>query len=394
MRAGGRSALGAAVTLGVLGLLTAAFLAGFRRESKQVFAGPGPEAMGNDFLAAALLLERLGLTVSPLEGPSGLSPLPDPPGTVIVPVSRRVFPTELSRELLDWVERGGSLVVLAADPQEDAAQEDPLLAPFGVQARPVSGTQEEWAGPCPKLLRIELPDSEREGQPQALAVGLDIGVSLVDGGGKAFLRTPPNRPRLLRLAHGRGVITVLAGGRFMANDCIGAGDNAALLWFLAGGPAAGGRVLLVYGEEYPPLTALILRHGWPLLASLAALIAALIGFAAPRLAPPAAPQEPPRRGLLEHLDASGRFLWRHGQAGALVEGMRRTLWKTLLRRHPSWTRLGAAGQTERLAELCGLSGRELEELKIAAGREGAVALRDEKRFIRTVAALERIRSSL
>jgi hypothetical protein len=95
-----------------------------------------------------------------------------------------------------------------------------------------------------------------------------------------------------------------------------------------------------------------------------------------------------RRRLLEHIEASGRFLWRGGQAERLLKGVRQSLYRTLELRHPAWASLPSAELYRRLAELARVPKDEVQNalLYIHAG--------NEHEFTKVISTLEHLRKSL
>ncbi len=57
-----------------------------------------------------------------------------------------------------------------------------------------------------------------------------------------------------------------------------------------------------------------------------------------------------RRRLVEHIQASGRYLWDTGHRRHLLAAQRRRLLRALLARHPGWRDLPTEEQSRRLAE--------------------------------------------
>ena len=397
-----------------LALLALGFFQGFEQETREVFTGYGERAMENDYLAAGWRLERLGLKVTFFENASTVKHLPQSDGTLIIPGSSRAFSEEQIGDLLEWMAHGGSLVVTVdVFFEENLPVRDRLLERFGIESRVLEKhmlkEKPELSGSRPlRLYDSRQAETSQRTEPEAetasvsagrVSVPMDRAVVLIDSEDRAFWSTPENDVRMLHIRHGRGLLTVLSDSHFMSNRWINAEDGGRFLWYLATeNGLRGGGVFIVYGQEFAPLLSIVARHGWPMLISLSVLIASVIGFSAPRLGPMHRDPEPVRRGLTEHLDAVGRFLWGQGYRAQLVESVRRTVRRDICRKHPSWDkqpsweRLPSAMQLSRLELLLGLDREQLKPLTESKTRKKIRI--DEKQFVDVITKLERIRASL
>jgi hypothetical protein len=203
----------------------------------------------------------------------------------------------------------------------------------------------------------------------------------------AHLAGRPDAPSLVAVAWGEGRVTVLADASFLENDRLGRLDHARFAWDLvtaAGQPA--GLAIVDWRRAVPP-SARAARRGWPLAAAGLALLAAWIFFRGGRFGPPLPDSEPPRRSLLEHVRASGDFLWRRGQGAELLAACRAAVARRVDLVHADWSRRAEGDRERRLARLANLPAGT-----VAAALEGDAPHPDD--FVRTVATLERIRRSL
>jgi len=413
-----------------LALLVLGFLQGFERETREVFRGYGDRARINDYLAAGWLLEKLGLKVTFIDNAATLKRLPQSDGTLIIPGSSRGFSNEQIGNLLEWMADGGSLVVTADMLLEEKLPvQDRILKRFGIESRVLENymleEKPELNGPRPLSLynsqqaeteagseSVSQAESASQSQADSQAetasvsawesaayvnVYMDRAVVLIDSEDRAFWRTPENDVRMLHIRHGKGLLTVLSDAQFMSNRRIDAEGGGRFLWYLSTGNDRSGEVFIIYGQEFPPLLSIVARRGRPILISLPVLIASVIGFFAPRLGPINLDPEPVRRGLTEHLDAVGCFLWRQGYRAQLVESVRRTLRRSICRKHPSWDkhpsweRLPPEKQLSRLELLLGLNREQLKPVTVSIDPKERI---DENRFVDTIAKLERIRKAL
>ena len=100
------------LALAVLGLCVGGFFTCFEKREIEIETGVSTAARRNRYLALGRLLERMGHTVVSLSSPERLTALPPPPATLILPTARHSIGAERSESLLEWVRRGGHLVVV------------------------------------------------------------------------------------------------------------------------------------------------------------------------------------------------------------------------------------------------------------------------------------------
>lgn len=95
---------------------------------------------------------------------------------------------------------------------------------------------------------------------------------------------------------------------------------------------------------------------------------------------------PTRRRLLEHIEASGRFLWRYGQSEQLLHAVQVSLLRNLEYRHP-----GGNASNDLHRKLAQVSGFTDKEVKLALTQR---EVSEEHLFTQMVRALELIRNRL
>ncbi len=432
----------AALVLGTLGLCVAGFFTCFEKREVEIETEVSAQARRNRYLALGRLLERMGHTVVALTRPALLSELPTPPATLILPTPRVSIGARRSQALLDWVGRGGHLVVVTysmwkesdSEPGvhesggdesagESVEEENPpamkrlssrpdfILDRFGL--RQVAGTPpesdadeeageeaEEAEDPPPPTLedlfagRFRPPATEAswaefDELEEPLEVGFGSDYQWLDPKGVAVWQVAgPSGVHLVELRHGRGRISALTSEEPLSNASIGAHDNAEfIVRWLRRDAAAQGPIWIFYDEDWPSLLALARRHALPVLVAGGALLFAWVWSVVFRFGP-VLPEPPPvRRAWLEHLDAAGRFHWRQDRGRALLSDMREEVARRMRERHPAWQQLPEREQAERIAERAGLSLSEVEHA-LAGTLGGARA------FAARVGALERIRAAL
>lgn len=337
------------VLVGLVVILAAAlgrwFLANFERRTETIPVGLSAAARRNDLLAAERYLARLGIPVESVAGRGLLVELPPPTDTLLV---RGLGPTDPARRarLRDWLEQGGRLVVEAmrvTGPDEQAPSDD-LLADFGIRLRAAEAAPGAREGDG--KLRVAVVGAD-QARPSTVSFLANYYLDVADA--SAGDVCAGQRPRLVTRAVGRGRLTVLSDSRFMGNAEIGKLDHAFVTARLVA-PAPGGKVWLLYDSAMPWLGELLWSSAPQALVSAALALVAWLWSIGGRLGPLLPLPPPGRRDLLEHLEASGDFLWRHGRAVRLVESSRRRILARWLRGHPDLARADAMAQASAVAK--------------------------------------------
>jgi len=429
----GRFKVVAGMLLGLLALtlLLVWFLETFERATIEIDVGYSGEARRNRYLAAARLLERLGLQATSVKNLYELGDeLPPEHGTIFLPVPRGALGQSRIERLQQWVEAGGHLLVVGRPGRgcRQGAHRDPLLDPLGVKVE----------SPCDKLEPGDLfggpssdddelaeeseasypgsgdaspeSDADRPDDADGPVADAPLATIAVPGRetplrvnqGSVFwgrelsgpldraLWAVPGRKgqRVLQYRLGRGLLTVLSRAAFMTNRNIGDRDHAELVWRLATWDGRRGPVYLIFGHRMPSLWSLLSGEAWMLLMSLGALLGLWLWSRAPRFGPVHTLPVLARRSLLEHIEACGHLLWRHGHARALLAAVRLSVRQRAARRIPQWQRLTVEARHERLAAVSELPVDEVRQVMTddaPAGRAG---------FLGAMQRLERIRRSL
>jgi hypothetical protein len=406
------------LALAVGGLLVAGFLATFERVEEEREVGYRGEARRNALLAFERLAAGLGV---PAERPRDPLALP-PVDHAVLALGAHHPPGETYLDkLLGWVEAGGHLVFVPAGAGAGRSL-DPLLSRLevavewpdtvdgedesegegedetaeGAEEGGRAGTNETGpaggtgAADVPASAAPHLPPADLAAAPDAplRRVEMPLRPVLVDLSEEgAHVSGRPGAPSLVAFAWGEGRVTVLADASFLENRRLGRLDHARFAWDLVTATGRPAGLSIVDWRRAMPLSALAARRGWPLAAAGLALLAAWIAARGARFGPPLPDQPPPRRSLLEHVRASGEFLWRRGQSAELLAACRAALARRVDLVHADWSRRAEGERVRHLARLANLPAGT-----VAAALEGDAPHPDD--FLRTVATLERIRRSL
>lgn len=367
--------------LAVLGGLGYYLSQNLRPHTRTIELGPAPEARANPYLAAERYLRGRGLTVSSVRGLEGLGQLPSKGHTLVLLGSRNGITPGQNRQLMSWVERGGSLIVTAEDLWDDKAGKsgDPLLDPLGVRqylSKDLDKTQGAGAGddkgqaqgddavtdsdaatpaeaddPTRASADDAYPDLTKlylDNEQAPAYFGFDTQYHLFDSKNLAYAwANSHDTTHLLQLQQGEGLITVLTDNWIWQNDKLDEYDNAWLLWYLTQDSA----VTLVYRADSDSLFSLLLRNYPQALLAGALLLALALWRASLRQGPLQPVPSRARRQLVEHLRASADFLLRQRGHAALLQGLQRDILRRARQRQPGFERLPIAEQWQHLGRM-------------------------------------------
>jgi hypothetical protein len=356
--------------------LAGAALSQLERRTLEIEVGPSEEARRNPFLAAERFLARLEIPVASESGRERLRRLPPPTDTLLVRHPGSLAP-ERRRALDQWMTDGGRLVVTASVPETGGAEERDLAAGYGVRLSTEDAERSAADGQTEVIAEISV---EAAGRPLRVAFSTERALETVAEPEMAIIAA--DRLRMVRLPVGDGSLTVLAEERFMTNAAIGEHDHALVMAYLLA-PAPGGTVWLLYDREMPWIGALVWSAAPYAIISGALCLLAWAWSAGARLGPLQPVPGRDRRDLLEHLDASGDFLWRHGQADHLIKPTRRRVLELWRRRRPDLGRLDDAA----LAHAIALATDEDPDVVVRALH---VHADDADAFVRQSALLQRL----
>jgi hypothetical protein len=372
------------------------------RREIEVPTGYRGEAARNPYLAAQRMLERMGGTVTSHDDPGVLFELPSTRGTLFLPTARTSVSDARSAELVDWARRGVHRVVVVWNNWYDENREpDAILDPLGVhQFMNEEADDEEAEEPAEagedddshEVVRTPIALAHVRGRDDPLEASFDprffFELTPEAAAARVFEVSDVNGAHLVTLRVGDGFVTALTDDYFLTQPTIGDLDHAELVYRLAHWGGRAGPIAFIHGDAYPSAFALVWRHGWPIVVTLGALVAAWVWSVSRRFGPLRPDPARERRALMEHVRAAGRFQWRRGAANALVAATREALLARVRERHPRFDALTPAEQAERLGELAGLPAHRVAR---------ALAFRSDtesSRFAQDVAVLEKIRRAL
>ncbi|HXA46956.1 MAG TPA: DUF4350 domain-containing protein [Burkholderiaceae bacterium] len=320
-------------------------------------------AENNPMLAATMLLTRHRHTVTTdvTLGTTMFKPLPH--GTLILAGNDGVMTTPQRDFLLAWVAKGNILITVPAaqieeinqsaqqpqpqhQTQPGALQRDPLGVYFGVRQT----GQKRCAKPnTPKAVAI--PDAATATPvPIDVEATIDCVATLTMPNGtyplrmdaantqlrswqqaKEMLLSDDRAEAIRAYAHGEGRV-IFVTQNYFDNDHLPLYDHAELLLNLVNLSPDGNAVVIVQRPDVPSwLQALWALAPLPLIALAVGLL--LWGWRAVRRFGPLLPEpDLTRRALLEHVDASSRWLWKTAKGRTILLDATRVAVEAILRR--------------------------------------------------------------
>lgn len=351
-------------------------------------------AQENPMLAATRFLSERKFSVVQ-QATLGTKPiLETPPGTMFITNNAGLMSKEQADELLTWVRQGNTLITSPKhvyyertktaqsnsdeeDDKTDADQsnlpkieEDPIGAYLGVSSfvkSPVADKGEK---------EKEEKDAQQEIDFDDLLAQLMHGKKRVGGtttiqfpsaryplqlfAGNTSLQLEEDAPEpaildeegkyLFVFEEGKGHIVVAPNNEFI-NATIGEFDNGEILLHLMQLNPQGKQLTLVMQLDIPHWeTILWASYKYAIIGSLC-LLSLLFWRAIRRFGPLLPEPDQERRSLIEHIDASGRWLWKLPKGRTILLGaVRHATLQVVYRRAPELQRLSLNSQTERMAE--------------------------------------------
>ncbi|MGQ0594610.1 MAG: DUF4350 domain-containing protein [Gammaproteobacteria bacterium] len=395
----------------VIGVIVAATLAlaafwvyrNFELYEQQIEVGLKREARENPYLALGRFVTSYGAAVRTFP----VYTRPPPPGgaTLYFPAERAALSARQNAELRAFAEAGGHLIaVIHTLWEEKDKTPDALLDPLGAAQfenkpppvhrsksmecpAPKAKNDEPWWKPDPRP--VSLPDASG-----TLMLRFDQRFRLEERGNPALWRLADAfGAHALRYRVGQGSITVLTDDGLLTNAEIGKHDHAALAaWLLDAYKVKkmghANAVWIIRDHHAPPLWAWLWKHAAPVVLAALVLLAVWLWGATRRFGPLLPDAAPMRRSLVEHITASGRFLWQHGASGALIAATGNALRQRIRARHPAWAGLPVAELSAKLAAFTGLPEPAIARALVADPRSSG------ERFAQDIETLESLRRRL
>jgi len=265
--------------------------------------------------------------------------------------------------LIAWIVQGGRVIV-EADARLERRQTATLLQRLGVTfyeaAESASNADDSSISVVTptQTFAVSFPPSD-------LVPSLDREAEwVIDERGQTFV---------VRYAVGHGHITIFSDLHFLNNRHLAEQDHADFFYWLIYEEGPPNKVWLQYWAEFPSLWQLLWTQAPLVWVTLCLLVILWFAQASYRFGPLLPTKLRQQRSLMEHIDASGDFLWRQQKSAELIHSAREALFAAVEKRHPGWQ---ALSETDQLMLLADLTGESYETLKTTLATLDAQQQRD------------------
>lgn len=402
-------------------------------------------ALDNPMLAASALLRQRGQRVDESANLNLLSLPSLPAGTLLLAANHGVMAHNQTRQLLDWVRLGNTLIMVPQPVRRRSstlqqrlapAQSDPLGSYFGVHvafsappahkcnpddpdqqaggkragviarisvecfslpgagyrllldtghAQLKSDNQPEDADqPAQAPVEDDHPDNDDDSADASGQTDAGVASQAKRGAHMQAVETSAEQRAVRIYPQGKGRVVMLAANYF-ANHALPRYDHAELLLHLAG-LAPGGHVQVVRMLATLPWYQALWNQFALVLVSLACALLLWLWRAASRFGPLLPDPAPRRRALMEHVQTTGRWLWQSADGrSALLQATRKAALAAVGRRAPELLRLDPEQQSQQLAAAC-----QLAPAQVRAALHGSTPTRPAD-FTRQISILHTLR---
>ena len=345
------------------------FLATHEKVTDRMWTGLRGEARRNPWLAAQRLLDHFDEPAKEIRELPELRTLPAQ-ATLIVPKAHFTITGHLRDPITEWVRQGGYLIVEAENPLQD----DALVDAFGVNRHkaeikhnkhPAGQSGEDKDN---RFELIILPDATTPARVKLAHF------TVLDARDAWYRHDGKYGAYLLTKRVGLGVVTVVNDLDFARNSSIGELDHAQFFLDLVrlrsklasdtgnSAPAGDDRVMIFNEPGQPSLLAWLRDNAWAPAAGAAAALLLWLWKVVPRFGPIMPDMDRNRRRLLDHLRASGRFLWANGHATRLLEASREACLRQITRSLPHFLSTTAQARPELLIHALGLTEEQAQRI--------------------------------
>jgi uncharacterized protein DUF4350 len=355
---------------------------------KEIDLGPTAEAKKEPFLAAKRYFESLDIEVE-LRGnfrqldkgydDEGLGELSYQDVIILVDAYGSLSPKR-ANHLLDWVGRGGQLIVSASNPFIDnvLSINDPLFEQFNITLEESDGSSRdaesiEQLSSFGNMVGLKQLDACNLLTPQVEFTFADD-TEIVQADFLSTIRLivddfesskgviGDDGGFILQYDHGDGLISYMSHLDFWKNTTIGCLDHAYILWQLA---STNGKVWFLYNRDAPSLISLLWQHYHYFVTALFLLIMSWLWRRNNRFGPIRLASDTSSRRLMEHIDASARFNWKHNHGRQLINVLRDDIKRRIEKYHPGYTKKPVKNQTVILAKQVQLDLGQIEKAMLA-----------------------------
>ena len=373
-----------AVVTVLVGSLIGWFLTSYERYEKEINTGYSGEAATNRFYAAELFLKKYNMEIKSLPSILELKEMPDTSDVLFIPTKRYDISTDRVAELMDWVRKGGHLIVLARyDSKKDADRKDELFETLGVSSEhefDIEPIVEMFLGEFvddeqeteskPESGEAKGKDGDTESPEHSSTLNIQINDKIEDKKVR-FIQskwmTTEGRyetswevqgkkgSQLLEFHIDEGWVTLLSGIEFMTNANLDKEDHAAFLHTLVHINNSDRKLWIIRNDDNPSLLSILYNEQYPIFISFIMFVLFWLWYASRRFGPVAPDPQAVRRSMSEHIVSTGHYQWRSRNRKELLHSVQKALHEQIVQTHPLWVRLSDKERAGKLAKLAGLN---------------------------------------
>ena len=406
--------LAVAVVLVLVAGLLVWFFTNYEQYTTEKNLGFSGQAASNNFYAAELFLAKYDMAVKSYDSILTMKELPSTNDVLFIPTQRFDLGDDRVTELLEWVKKGGHLIVLARySRNEDEESKDVLFERLGVKAQrkyekntfldlfkgdvddstdaledtdddQVSNdlsshddennesktnktvtVEGEDAEPEPEDQRSEREKYESRFDPTIVKVNDEIEDKKVYFDQEKWMQNESsfetswtvdgeNGAQLLEFNIDDGWVTLLSDIRFLTNDDIDKFDHAAFLHTIVHIDDSKRKLWLIRNDDSPSLISLLFTNAQSAMMMFLIFIFVWLWYASRRFGPVAPDAKAIRRSMSEHITSTGHYQWRNHNRTELLASVQKALLEKIAHTRPLWVSLSEKELAKKLAKIAGL----------------------------------------
>lgn len=356
---------------------------------EKVDKGYQGEALTNPFLAAEYFLRRMGQNTKKITLFTEKKLALSENDSLLIPGSRIAYDQRRSQMLLDWVGKGGHLIITGeARKGETYGSRDNLLNKIGLKI--------DWKVLEANSLNEDAPvDLDIEDEDDFWRIDfVDYQIITYDSDFNhevVWSVTSNTKLHALQMKFGQGLVTLLSDTKMFRNEFIDDYDHAAFLFSLSNDQAQVSNDSVFYyslSEDQLSLISWLWLKANPLMVSMFILTTVVLWMMMLRFGPIINVHEPVRKRFLDHIIAAGNYHWRQGHYNRLINNVRKQLSEKIQRSYPEWRNISREQQLKHLVDKSHLDIQVIEKAIFDTNIE---QIED---FVTKIKVLEKLRKSL
>ncbi|MCP3900813.1 MAG: DUF4350 domain-containing protein [Desulfobacteraceae bacterium] len=355
----------------------------FIKYEKEIRSMPSIEAIRNPFLAAERFLLQTGKNAQSLSDRKLLIDLPSVNDLIIINIFGGNLPEDREELLISWIENGGSLIVTANRLWDEKLLKsgNNLFDRYGI--RPVVKSEDEennkfWDVDNQKSV-IDIKFLQNE----VAKVSFAKNQTLEDSDGIADETfSGENGAHFIQIKIGQGRLIFLSDNEFLKNRNIEKNDHA---YFLANLVQGRSKIWLLYSSNMPSLLSLIWKNAFYFVICFCILLLFCILRLNLKSGPLIPQNNNTRRNLMEHLEASGNYLFKLDKGTSMLKKVQKSTKRSLKERYFFTTQKLSPEQSTAIAKQANIKPKEVHEALFGS-------IEDEHDFIDKTVVLQKLTS--